>query len=73
VTEGTQTSGFSINNFALAPISVVAYNPFPLDEVFTMRLGGTDKFGVGREIAEDEDLKISCFEAERIFFRRCRQ
>ena len=72
-TEGTQTSGFSVNSFVLAPISVFAYNPFPLEEVFTMRLGGTVKSGVGREIADEEDLIISCFGGDINFFRRYRQ
>ena len=33
----------------------VLYNPLPLDEVFTIRLSGMIKLGVGRDVAVDED------------------
>ena len=38
----------------------VVYNPFPLDEVLTMRLSGMRRFGVGRDVADDEDVNSRC-------------
>ena len=54
-------NGNSLNNVSPETMFLVLYNPLPLDEVLTIRLSGTIKLGVGRDVAVDEDTNTFGF------------
>lgn len=59
--------GSSENRVVFVSILVVAYNPFPEDDVLMTRFVGIIKFGVGRDMADDD--AVNSF-IDDIFLRR---